>query len=179
MDYKDIVFDGDKYRKDYIDGINEFILRKNKEGFDLRESFMKSEDFPEKIEAYRKQYIEMLGIDKFDSTALPEPTMTLVGKDEECSFYRVVVFVTKEVPFHGLLMIPNGIKKAPLIAVLFYQNNFSLIWDRRSRASFNVSSTLAKCRRTILFTPSLKKELPGTAPTPTLRASSSQNSTSV
>ena len=115
MDYKDIVSDGDKYRKNYIDGINEFILRKNQEGFNVRETFMQTENFPEKIEIYRKQYIEMLGIDKFDSTNLPEPTMTLVGNDEECSFYRVVVYVTKEIPFHGLLMVPNGIEKAQLI----------------------------------------------------------------
>lgn len=115
MDCKDIVFDGDEYRKNYINGINEFILRKNQEDFNVREAFMRVENFPEKIEIYRKQYIEMLGIYKFDFTNLPEITMTLVGNDEECSFYRIVVYVTKEISFHGLLMVPNGIKRAQLI----------------------------------------------------------------
>ena len=115
MNFKSIVLDGDNYRKNYVDGINEFINRKNKECFNVREEFMQSKKFPEEIETYRKQYIEMLGIDKFDSTNLPNSTMTLVGNDEECSFYRVVVYVTKEIPFHGFLIVPNGIKKAPLI----------------------------------------------------------------
>ena len=115
MDYKSVVSDGDKYRKNYADGINEFILRKNKEGYNVRETFVKADDFPEKIEAYRKQYKEMLGLDKLDEKELPEPSFTLVGDDGECRFYRVVVYITKEIPFHGLLMVPSGIKKAPLI----------------------------------------------------------------
>ena len=56
---------------------------------------------------------------------------------------------------------------------------FSLMWDRRSRASSRVSSFLAKWRRTMLGTSSMKKEVPGTAATPTFWVSSSQNSTSV
>lgn len=39
MDYKDIVSDGDKYRKNYINGINEFILRKNQEGFNVIDTY--------------------------------------------------------------------------------------------------------------------------------------------
>lgn len=115
MDNKKIVFDGDKYRKDYIEGINEFILQKNKEGFAAREAFMPPDDFPTKIETYRKQYTEMLGLDKLDAENLHEPSLTLVGNDDECDFYRVVVYVTEEIPFHGLLIVPNGIKNAPLI----------------------------------------------------------------
>lgn len=115
MNYNSIVSDGDKYRKNYIDGINEFISRKNQEGFANRETFMQSDDFPVKIENYRKQYIEMLGIDKLNFENLPESKISLAEKDEECSYYRVVVYITKEIPFHGLLIIPDGIKKAPLI----------------------------------------------------------------
>ena len=115
MDYKSLVSDGDKYRKNYIDGINSFILRKNQECFTDREEFMPPEDFSRKIETYRRQFTEMLGIDKFDAENLPESILTLVAEDEECCYYRVVVYITSEIPFHGLLIVPKGIKKAPLI----------------------------------------------------------------
>ena len=110
-----MVFDGDPYRKKYVDGIHKFILRKNKESFAAREAFMPTDHFPEKQEIYRKRYKEMLGLDRFDDENLPEPSRTLVKKDKDCRFYRVVVYITKEIPFHGLLIVPNGIKKAPLI----------------------------------------------------------------
>lgn len=113
--YKSIVADGDKYRKDFIDGIMSYVNRKNKEGFENRESFMPPETFGDKIEEYRKQYVEMLGINNFDFEDCPEPEMSFLGEDSDCKIYRVVVYITKEVPFSGLLMIPHGILKAPLV----------------------------------------------------------------
>lgn len=115
MDYKKIVQDGDSYRKNYLDGIKKFISRKNEEGYSIRESFMPTSDFPQKIEEYRKCYTEMLGIDKICSENCPKPKMVFEGEDELCKFYRVVVYITLEIPFHGLLMVPHNVKKAPLV----------------------------------------------------------------
>lgn len=71
----------------------------------------------------------------------------------------------------GSLKTEHEIKKRPsqwdgLFAI---QHMISLILDRRSNASFRVASVLAKCRRTMLSTFSLKKEEPGTQATPTFR----------
>ncbi len=115
MTYQDIVVNGDKYRKNYIDGIKAFINRKNCEGYKSREDFMPVECFAEKIEEYRKQYIKMLGIEKFDFEGCPESEMIFLDEDSDCRIYRVVVYVTKEIPFSGILMIPHGTPKAPLV----------------------------------------------------------------
>ena len=59
--------------------------------------------------------------------------------------------------------------------------NYSLFFIslRRFNASYRVSSFLAKWMRMMLFTSSMKKDVPGTAETPTFSAIHSQNSTSV
>lgn len=115
MDYKKIVQDGDNYRKNYLDGIEKFVSRKNDEGYGIREGFMTTIDFPEKIEEYRKRYIEMLGVDRIFSENCPNPEMVFAGEDGLCKFYRVVVYITPEIPFHGLLMVPHNVEKAPLV----------------------------------------------------------------
>ena len=57
---------------------------------------------------------------------------------------------------------------------IFFRMSLSLL-----RASFSVSSRFAKWKRMYLFSGSLKKLEPGTAPTPTYSASFSQNSRSL
>lgn len=115
MDYKNIVRDGDNYRKNYLDGIKKFISTKNDAGYYVREQFMPANEFPRKIEEYRKCYIDMLGINKISFENCPQPKMIFAGEDELSKFYRIVVYITPEIPFHGLLMVPHTIKKAPLI----------------------------------------------------------------
>lgn len=115
MDYTDVVKDGDTYRKNYLEGITDFIERKNKEGFSVREKFMPTSALPDRIEEYRKKYSAMLGLDKLSDDGCPEPSLIYAGEDEDCKFYRVVVYVTPEIPFHGILFKPHGLVKAPLI----------------------------------------------------------------
>jgi len=113
--YKSIIDDGDRYRKKYVEGLTSFVKRKNHEGYQNREAFMPPETFADNIELYRKQYIEMLGINQFESETHPEPEMSLIGEDADCQIYRVVVYISEEIPFNGLLMIPHGVAKAPLV----------------------------------------------------------------
>lgn len=115
MDYEDIVKDGDTYRKNYLEGIVDFIKRKNNEGFSIRDKFMPADTLPNNIEEYRKKYCAMLGLDKLSDDDCPEPRLVYAGEDEDCKFYRVVVYITPEIPFHGLLFKPHGLVKAPLI----------------------------------------------------------------
>ena len=115
MDYEDIVKDGDTYRKNYLEGIVDFIKCKNNEGFSIRDKFMPADTLPNNIEEYRKKYCAMLGLDKLSDDDCPEPRLVYAGEDEDCKFYRVVVYITPEIPFHGLLFKPHGLVKAPLI----------------------------------------------------------------
>ena len=115
MDYEDIVKDGDTYRKNYLEGIVDFIKCKNNEGFSIRDKFMPADTLPNNIEEYRKKYCAMLGLDKLSDDDCPEPSLIYAGEDEDCKFYRVVVYITPEIPFHGLLFKPHGLVKAPLI----------------------------------------------------------------
>ena len=115
MDYKSIVKNGDTYRQNYVDGINAFIERKNKNGFLVREEFMPASVLPGKKEEYRNKFLSMLGLDKLSDDECPESSLVYNGKDEECEFYRVIVYITPEIPFHGMLFKPHGLKKAPLI----------------------------------------------------------------
>ncbi len=113
--YEDIIQDGDKARKAYKEGIDAFLLRLEKESYAKREAFMPAEGFPEKIEIYRQKYIEMLGIDRIPSEETHAPSLTYVGEDADAKIYRVSVFITREIPMQGLLFVPHGIEKVPLI----------------------------------------------------------------
>ena len=109
MDFKKIVADGDICRKNYIDGINAFINRKNNECYDKREEFMPPERLTKELESYRHLYLEMLGVTKIDSTNCHEPQMIHVGDDDECSCYRVITYITPEIPFYSLLFKPHNL----------------------------------------------------------------------
>ncbi|MBO5726490.1 MAG: hypothetical protein J6S00_05470, partial [Clostridia bacterium] len=84
MDFKKIEAEGDICRKNYIDGIQAFINRKNNECFDKREEFMPPERLTKELENYRYLYLKMLGVNKVISTDCPEPQMIHVGDDDEC-----------------------------------------------------------------------------------------------
>ncbi len=113
--YEEIIREGDISRAAYRDGIGAYISRLEAEGFAARERFMPTETFGEKLEEYRSKYIEMLGINRFCSDGAPSPVMTLAGKDDDCEIYRIIVYVTPEIPQYGLLLVPHGIKRAPLV----------------------------------------------------------------
>ncbi|MBQ8207519.1 MAG: dienelactone hydrolase family protein [Clostridia bacterium] len=113
--YKDIIREGDICRAAYKDGIEVYIKRLEAEGDSNRETFMPTENFINRIEEYRSAYIGMLGIDRISSDSAPEPAITSVGEDEYAVIYRVTTYITREIPPYGLLYVPHGIKRAPLI----------------------------------------------------------------
>ena len=115
--YEDIVRDGDSCRLAYKNGIDAYVKRLQDEGNKNRESFLNVNDFSEKIEEYRQGYIEMLGINKISEGILPTPTLTRVGEDGDAVIYRVTVHITEEIPMYGLLFVPHGTERAPLVIV--------------------------------------------------------------
>lgn len=113
--YKDIINDGDVHRLNYRDGISAYIKRLSDESYGVRENFMPTENFSDKIEEYREKYIEMLGINNIVSDNNPPPSLTRVGEDEDAVIYRTIVYITPEIPLYGLLFVPHATKQLPLI----------------------------------------------------------------
>lgn len=115
MNYQSIVKSGDIYRKNYIDGIEAYITRKKNDGYAERERFMPASALPRRLEEFRSKYVQMIGLDRLVDEECPESGITLIGEYEDCEIYRVVVYVTPEIPFSGILFKPLLLKTAPLI----------------------------------------------------------------
>ena len=101
----------DSYRKDYVDGLDAFIKRMNSEGKIKRSEFMPPEDFAKNPEKYRSLYIDMLGINKIPEDDLPEVKKEYVASDDISDIYRLTVYITKELPFYAMLVIPKDAPK--------------------------------------------------------------------
>lgn len=100
----------DDYRSRYVEGIAAYIERMNAEGKQLRRNYMPPEELVKNQEFYREQYKEMLGLKLFSGEASKPTEMTYVGSDEICSIYRLSVYVTDEIPFYAMLLLPHNVK---------------------------------------------------------------------
>ena len=106
---------GNSYRASYVSGLNSFIERQNKESVYRRKDFISPEKIVECCEEYREKFIKMLGIDRIKSDNLPTSKMSFVGEDAFCKIYRITAFVTEEIPFYGILLVPHGDGVKPLV----------------------------------------------------------------
>lgn len=106
----------DDYRRAYVEGIQAYIERKNAEGNLARRNFMTPEAMAEYQETYRRLYEKMLGLEMFTTQSLKNVEMQYVGDDEVCRIFRLTVYITDEIPFYAMLMIPHGAKEPmPLV----------------------------------------------------------------
>lgn len=110
------IHDGDKYRQEYLDSINNFIEKRFAEGRSRREQFMPPEKLVADTEYYRNEYLKMIGF-PFDlvSDDIPEVETTYVGEDDLSKLYRLSITVACDIKFYGILFVPHGITKAPLV----------------------------------------------------------------
>ena len=106
--------EADNYRQHYLDGCNTYIKRKNIEGKDAREKSAIGILSNEEREAYRKKYIQMLGIDLIEACDKAVEKI-FVGRDDVCSIYRLTVYITEEIPFYAMLLVPHNAHNSPLI----------------------------------------------------------------
>lgn len=154
--YNDIISGGDICRTAYRDGLNSFIKRMEQEANLSRERFMPTEGFLERIEEYRAKYISMLGIDRIGDENLPEPTLVRVGEDEDAVIYRTVVHITPEIPQYGLLFVPHGTIKAPLIVAQHGGGGTpELCSDMNGNNNYNHLVRRLLKRKAIVFAPQL------------------------
>ena len=101
----------DPYRQRYVDGIGAYVKRKNQESNTTRKNFMSPEKLVNNPEYYRQKFRDMLGLNCFLSEKVNVPSeMTYVGNDDICRIYRLTVYITDEIPFYALLLIPHHVK---------------------------------------------------------------------
>jgi dienelactone hydrolase len=113
--YKDIVAEGDACRLQYKNGFDNYIKRLTEEAYGKRDAAMPTEDLAIRLEEHRQRYIKMLGLDRIGTEGNPPATLTRVGEDEDAVIYRATVHITPEIPQYGLLFVPHGTLKAPLV----------------------------------------------------------------
>ena len=107
---------GDRYRQNYADGLQRFLEKLNREGADARKTIMPAEDFPEKIEDYRREYLRMRGVEDMDVSAPEQTECEAVGEDEVCKIYRYALHMPEGIPFYGILFVPHACATpAPLV----------------------------------------------------------------
>ncbi len=113
---EDDAHNGDRHRSEYLQSVLEFIDKKYKESYDKRASFMPAEDFPEKQEYYRGEYLKMIGSPvKEYPTDIPNAKKELIGEDDFGTAYRMQIEVMPDFWFYGILTVPHNAKKAPLV----------------------------------------------------------------
>jgi len=107
----------DDYRRRYAEGVEKYIACMNAEGKKMRRQFMSPEALAKDLESFREKYKEMLGLDKFTEKANKPVEMCYIGEDEVCRIYRMSVYITDEIPFYAMLLIPHNVK-APMPLVI-------------------------------------------------------------
>ena len=59
--------------------------------------------------------LQLLGVDKIRAGGAPAPSLVRVAEDTAADIYRLTLHVTAEIPMFGLLFVPHGVEKAPLV----------------------------------------------------------------
>ena len=107
----------DEYRIRYVEGIDEYIQKMNRECKGIRRNSMPPESLKNKQGYYREKYKDMLGLDLFSGTVSKPVEMHYAGDDDVCSIYRLNVYITDEIPFYSMLLLPHGVE-APMPLVI-------------------------------------------------------------
>lgn len=107
---------GDPYRQGYAEGLQNFVEELNRKGAEARRRFVSPEEFPQKLESYRREYLRMLGVAHMDVSAPERYDCEEVGQDEICKIYRYALHMQEGIPFYGILFVPHERKHpAPLV----------------------------------------------------------------
>lgn len=104
------------YRQEYVNSIERYISVLEEKSYKIREQFMPASDFAENIELYRKEYIKMLGAPLIGyKSTVPKVKTEYVASDDACKIYRLSIETMDDFFFYGMLMVPLGVNKAPLV----------------------------------------------------------------
>ena len=105
--------EGDEYRRRYLESIDSYMEKELTKAKASRNEFFSPEKLAQNREEYRKKYMEMIGEPKADG--IPRAEREFVARDDFSSIERVSIEVADGFFFYGILMIPNGVTRAPLV----------------------------------------------------------------
>ncbi len=100
----------DNYRMRYVEGISQYIKRMNLVYKDIRRSNMPPNGVVENQAFYRERYRDMLGLKFFTGKVVTPAEIHYVGSDDICRIFRLNVYITDEIPFYAMLLLPHGVK---------------------------------------------------------------------
>ena len=117
MKYRENISATNKYKQNYLDGINGLIASRQKELFALRDEYVK--DIMKAPERYREDLKRMLGwplVDYCGST-LPSVKSEKLGVEDGYTIYRMSFEILDGILMTGLYFEMDGQEKKPLVLV--------------------------------------------------------------
>lgn len=147
----------DDYRLRYVDGIEQYIQRMNVQSKNVRRDFISPQELVKKQEYYRKKYREMLGLDLFAATPSKATVMSYVGSDEICKIYRLTVYITDEIPFYAMLLIPHDVQRPMPLVIAQHGGGGTpgLCCDMHGKNNYNHMAQRAMARGAAILAPQL------------------------
>ena len=109
------ISNGNKYRKDYVDSISNFIDRQYEASSLNRKNFFLSCTLKNQ-ENSRKEFLRMIGspVSPYP-LEIPRAKSELIGSDDLSDIYYLQIETMPDFWFFGIYMVPKGIKKSPLV----------------------------------------------------------------
>lgn len=113
MAYREKKEDTEKYRRQYVDGIEKLINRLEKKCEEQRRHYIK--DIMANRERYRREFLKLLGWPLTENGKLPEILAEKLCDEREYSIYRVQVMIFDEYILTGLLFKYNDNVRRPFV----------------------------------------------------------------
>ena len=144
----------DEHLKEYVLGIDKYIEKLKSESYEKREAFFK--DFAENIPKYRDKYRKMLGIDAFEKCT-KAGEKTYICDNDLCSIYRIKIYITDEIPFYSILLVPKSAEGSmPLVIAQHGGGGTSeLCCDLEGKNNYSLMATRALKRGAAVLAPQL------------------------
>lgn len=101
--YKEEIVKDTRYRKEYVEGINDFLNERKNQADDARASFISPEKYFAQTEYYRDELLKMLGYPLTE--AIEEPKCrekTFISKDGNVNIYRMQLEFFGRIKFYGI-----------------------------------------------------------------------------
>lgn len=115
MVYKEERSAAEGYKKTYLDGLENLILRRQKEAAEARRAYI--QDIFTEPEKYRKDFIDMLGwpLTQQPDGTVPKAEYRKVTTEDGYDVFSVELEVLEGLKLHGLLFRCHGEEKRPMV----------------------------------------------------------------
>lgn len=117
MNYREEIQTSEKYKTNYVDGIEKIIEERQKDAEIIRKEYVK--DIFENQNKYREEFKNMLGwplVNHFDNS-LPETQFEKLSEEDGYTIFRVQFKILDDLKMTGLFFKSEGNDKKPLVIV--------------------------------------------------------------